>query len=64
MQTDITLGQVGNKRPVKPNETVPIIKIGESEPVLEDEVGHRYRNATAGAAPSILVSDGDAATLP
>jgi hypothetical protein len=64
MQTDVTLGQVADKRPIKPNETVPIIKIGEREPALEDEVSHQYRNASAGAAPSIFVSDGDAATLP
>jgi hypothetical protein len=46
---------MGHKCPVEPNETVAIIKIGEREPVVEDEVGHRDRNAAAGAAPSILV---------
>jgi hypothetical protein len=46
---------MGHKCPVQPNETVAVIKIGEREPVLEDEVGHRDSNAAAGAAPSILV---------
>ena len=64
MQTDIGFGKIGHKCPIEPNETVAVIKIGEREAVLEDEVGHRDRNATAGAAPSILVSGGDAATPP
>jgi hypothetical protein len=64
MQTDIGFGKMGHKRPIQPNETVAVIKIGEREPVLEDEVGHLDRNAAAGAAPSILVSGGDAATPP
>ena len=64
VQTDLGFGKMGNKCPIQPNETVAIIKIGEREPVLEGEVGHRDMNATAGAAPSILVSGGDAATPP
>ena len=40
MQSDIAPGQVGNKRPIEPHEAVAIIKIGEREPVLEDEIGH------------------------
>jgi hypothetical protein len=55
MQADGGFGKMGHKCPVEPNETVAIIKIGEREPVVEDEVGHRDRNAAAGAAPSILV---------
>jgi hypothetical protein len=33
-----------HKCPIQPNETVAVIKIGEREPVLEDEVGHRDRS--------------------
>jgi hypothetical protein len=43
---------------------VPVIKIGEREAVPEGKVGHRDRNATAAAAPSILASGGDAAIPP
>jgi hypothetical protein len=55
MQADVIFGKMGHKSPIQPNETVAVIKIGEREPVLEDEVGHRDSNAAAAAAPSILV---------
>ena len=55
MQTEIGFGKMGNKCPIEAHEAVAVVKIGEREPVLEDEVGHRDKNATAGAAPSILV---------
>ena len=64
MQTDIAFPEMGHKCPIQPNETVPVIKIGEREAVLEGKVGHRDSNATAAAAPSISVSGGDAATHP
>jgi hypothetical protein len=58
MQTDIGLGKTGHKCPIQPNETVPVIKIGEREAVSEGKVGHRDRNAAAAAAPSILRKQG------
>ena len=55
MQTDIRFGNIRNKRPIEPHEALAVVKIREREPVLEDEVGHRDRNAAAAAAPSIFV---------
>ena len=41
MQPDIGLGEMGNKHPIKANEPVAVVKIGERKPVLEDEAGHQ-----------------------
>ena len=48
MQIDIGFAQMTNKRSIEAQEPIAVVKIGEREPALQGEIGHRsYRHPAA-----------------
>jgi hypothetical protein len=55
MQSDIGLGEMSDECPIEANEALAVVKIGESEPVAEGEIGHQEVRPSAAEIPRISI---------